>query len=61
MFVAVVSFELLVFFEQPRQAHPTLSSLSDSLSDSHAGKAVLFLAWLSLGWLFLRRRARGAM
>jgi hypothetical protein len=56
MFVVVVAFELLVFFEQPRQAHPTLSSLSDDLTQWHAGKAALFLAWLALGWLFLRRR-----
>ena len=56
MFVVVVAFELLVFFEQPRQAHPTLSSLSDDLTRWQAGKAALFIAWLALGWLFLRRR-----
>jgi hypothetical protein len=56
MFVVVVSFELFAYFEQPRQAHPTLSSLSDDLTRWQVGKAALFLAWLALGWLFLRRR-----
>jgi hypothetical protein len=54
--IAVVSFELIVLFHLPRQAHPTLSSLSDELSQWRIGKAALFIAWLSLGWLFLRRR-----
>jgi hypothetical protein len=58
MFVVVVAFELLVFFEQPRQAHPTLSSLSDDLTRWHVGKAALFIAWLALGWLLLRRRVQ---
>ena len=56
MFVVVVSFELFAYFEKPRQAHPTLSSLSDDLTRWQVGKAALFLAWLALGWLFLRRR-----
>ncbi|MGO9343824.1 MAG: hypothetical protein ACLP6E_15100 [Acidimicrobiales bacterium] len=54
--IAVVAFELIEYTEQPRQAHPTLSSLSDELSQWRIGKAALFVAWLSLGWLFLRRR-----
>jgi uncharacterized membrane protein YhaH (DUF805 family) len=57
MFVVVVSFELFAYFEKPRQAHPTLSSLSDDLTRWQVGKAALFLAWLALGWLFLRRRS----
>ena len=48
MFVVVVSFELFAYFEQPRQAHPTLSSLSDDLTRWQVGKAALFLAWLAL-------------
>jgi hypothetical protein len=56
--IAVVAFELIEYTEQPRQAHPTLSSLSDDLSEWRIGKAALFVAWLGLGWLFLRRRPR---
>lgn len=56
--IAVVAFELIEYTEQPRQAHPTLSSLSDDLSEWRIGKAALFVAWLALGWLFLRRRPR---
>ncbi len=59
VFALLTAFELLVFFEQPRQSHPTLSSLSDDLTRWHAGKAALFLAWLLLGYLFLRRRTVG--
>lgn len=57
MLVVVVSFELFAYFEQPRQAHPTLSSLSDDLTRWQVGKAALFVAWLALGWLLLRRRS----
>jgi hypothetical protein len=51
----VVGFELFNYFEQPRRAHPTLSSLSDEVTRSPAGTAVLFVAWLVLGALLLKR------
>jgi len=47
--------ELFNYFEQPRRAHPTLSSLSDEVTRSPAGTAVLFVAWLVLGALLLKR------
>jgi hypothetical protein len=53
----VVCFELLTYFETPRRAHPTLSYLADDLISSHGGKAALFLAWLMLGWLLVKRHA----
>ena len=55
VFLAVTAFELLSYFSEPRHAHPTLSSLSDDLTSSPTGRAVLFLAWLMLGWLLLKR------
>ena len=53
----VVGFELFNYFELPRHAHPTLSSLSDEVTRSPAGTAVLFVAWLALGALLLKRAA----
>lgn len=55
LFALVLTFELLTYFEQPRQRNPTLSSLSDELSRWHVGKVALFLGWLALGWLLSRR------
>ena len=56
--VCVTVFELYNYFESPRSAHPTLSSLSDELTGQRLGKAVLFVAWLALGWLFLLASSR---
>jgi hypothetical protein len=52
---SVVAFELIEYFSEPRHDHPTLSVLSDDLTRWHAGHAVLFVAWLGLGWLLLTR------
>ena len=52
---AIVGFELFNYTRLPRHAHPTLSSLLDSLTASHPGHAVAFLAWLALGWYLVRR------
>jgi hypothetical protein len=57
---AVIGFELFDYFSLPRHAHPTLSSLCDELSSSHAGKAALFLAWLALGALLFGLGKRSA-
>jgi hypothetical protein len=53
--VAVIGFELFNYAEEPRRAHPTLSSLSDELTRWPAGRAALFLAWLALGAFLLTR------
>jgi hypothetical protein len=58
VFAAFTTLELFTYFEHPRAAYPTFSSLSDELSASQAGKAVLFVAWLCLGWLFLSASGR---
>ena len=56
--MAFTAFELLEYLSEPRRAHPTLSSLSDELTSSQTGRAVLFLAWLALGALFVAPRLR---
>lgn len=52
---AVVAFELFNYTQLPRHAHPTLSSLLDSLTASHPGHAVAFAGWLAFGWFLARR------
>jgi hypothetical protein len=54
-FAAIVGFELFNYTRLPRSAHPTLSSMVDSLTSSHPGHAVAFGAWLALGWYLVRR------
>jgi hypothetical protein len=56
--MAFTAFEFLQYLSEPRRAHPTFSSLSDELTSSQAGRAVLFLAWLALGALFVAPRLR---
>jgi hypothetical protein len=61
--VAFTALEVFAYTGHPRRDYPTFSSLSDDVSASHVGRAVLFVAWIGLGWLFLsasgrRRRAK---
>lgn len=58
--VLLTAWELIAYVSSPRDAHPTLSSISDSLMSVHAGRAAAFFGWLVVGWaLFaLPRRAR---
>ncbi len=52
--VILAGWELASYFATPRAAHPTLSSLYDTLARSQAAKAAACLAWLSLGWYLVR-------
>jgi hypothetical protein len=56
--MAFTALELLEYLSQPRQAHPTFSSLTDDVTSSQAGRAVLFLAWLVLSALLVDPRSR---
>jgi hypothetical protein len=56
---AVVGWELSELFSQPRQAHPTLSSIINALLSTHPSRFLGFLAWLLLGWLMVRDLAPG--
>jgi hypothetical protein len=42
----LVAFELVQFAQHPRAAHPTLSSIVNTLLDAHVARTVAFTAWL---------------
>ena len=52
---ALVSWELVSLFSQPRSAHPTLSSITDRALRDHPARFAGYLAWLWLGRSLLRR------
>jgi len=52
---AVVLWELVAYVQSPRDEHPTLSSMLDALESNPLARAVLFVAWLALGWELARR------
>ena len=55
---ALVGWELSELFQKPRQAHPTLSSITNDLLSTHPSRFLGFLAWLLLGWLLVRDLGR---
>jgi hypothetical protein len=56
LFGLLAAFEASAYFSSPRRDHPTLSSIADSLMNTHPGRAAEFALWLLLGWaLFLRQ------
>jgi hypothetical protein len=48
---ALVAWELTTLFSHPREAHPTISSISDPLQSQHLVRWLLFGGWLALGWV----------
>jgi hypothetical protein len=50
----VAAWELASYFATPRSAHPTLSSMYDTLARWQAAKALVCLVWLALGWYLVR-------
>lgn len=57
LLVVLAAWELTAYFSSPRQEHPTLSSIADSLGGTHVGRAALFAVWLLLGWALFGSRA----
>ncbi len=57
LFGLLAAFEVAAYFSSPRRDHPTLSSIADSLMNTHPGRAAAFALWLLLGWALLLRRA----
>jgi hypothetical protein len=51
-----IGWELYAYFSSPREQHPTLSVIADEIMSVHPGRALLFLAWLALGWVLVARR-----
>ena len=53
-------WELVSLFQQPdlttsSYAHPTISTLTDPLLVSHAGRSVALVVWLAIGWFLAGR------
>ena len=58
VFAAIVGWELVELFSQPRHLHPTISSIMDSLLSTHPSRFIGYLLWLILGWLLVRDLGR---
>jgi FtsH-binding integral membrane protein len=52
---AVIAWELVVYLQSPRDAHPTISSMLDALEGHRPLRAVLFIGWIALGRELSRR------
>jgi hypothetical protein len=60
VFVAACLWELWSLLEQPNlatssYAHPTISTLTDPVLSTWAGRSVVLAAWLGLGWFLVER------
>jgi hypothetical protein len=51
---AATGWELWALSMHPRSTHPTISSLLNSVVDTHPGRSAALLAWLALGWWLAR-------
>ena len=47
---ALTAWELAAYLASPRHAHPTLSSISDTVTSGHPARALVFAVWVVLGW-----------
>ncbi len=56
---AGLALELTELFAQPRSDHPTLSSLTNTVLETHPVRFVGYLGWLAAGWLLVRDLAHG--
>jgi hypothetical protein len=52
---AVIAWELVAYFQSPRDDHPTISSMVDALEAHRPLRAVLFIGWVVLGRKLARR------
>jgi len=48
-------WELFCYLGSPRAAHPTMSSMLDTMTASQVGRGGTFTLWLSLGWYLVTR------
>ena len=53
--VLATVWELTALFSSPRADHPTLSVIADDIMSVHPGRALMFLLWLALGWVLVKR------
>ena len=54
--IAVLGWEMFQLFSKPRERHPTISSLLNSLISTHPSRFAGFLLWLAAGALLARDR-----
>lgn len=52
---AVLGWELWQLAHGPRAAHPTISSLVDTVTQADPARSAAVLAWLAGGWWLARR------
>ena len=50
LLVVVLVWELISFVGHPREAHPTISSMTDSMQAEHIFRWLFFGGWLAIGW-----------
>jgi hypothetical protein len=60
VFVAACLWELWSLLEQPNlatssYAHPTISTLTDPVLSTWAGRSIVLAGWLALGWFLVER------
>ncbi|HEY7359803.1 MAG TPA: hypothetical protein VH642_03265 [Streptosporangiaceae bacterium] len=60
LFVSACLWELWSLLEQPNlatgsYAHPTISTLTDPVLSTWAGRSVVLAGWLGLGWFLVER------
>jgi uncharacterized membrane protein len=56
LLAAVLSWEMFQLFSKPREHHPTISSLLNSLISTHPSRFAGYLLWLAAGVLLARDR-----
>lgn len=52
---AVIAWQLVAYFQSPRDTHPTVSSMLDVLEAHRPLRAALFIGWVVLGRELARR------
>jgi hypothetical protein len=56
--VALVGWEMFQLFSQPRERHPTISSLLNTLISTHPSRFAGYVLWLVAGGLLVRDLVR---
>jgi amino acid transporter len=54
LLVAVIGWEMFQLFSKPRERHPTISSLLNTLISTHPSRFAGYLLWLIAGGLLVR-------
>jgi hypothetical protein len=52
----LVAYQLAIFFSEPRDLYPTLSSLINPVIEPYLVRAAAFFTWIWAGWYLVARR-----